>query len=136
MTISGLEDARERTLEQHTLKELREQQEQDINMSERIKEWFKENWLGASALAASVASLITTVIVEARTAAVKGAQVTKSFVRVARDAIKKLGSWALPLAAFVYWMLSSAALSWLSRNLWVVVLIAVAIAYYYFRRRN
>lgn len=82
---------------------------------ERLKEWFKENWLGASALAASVAGLITTIIIGARTAAVKGAQATKSLAQAARDAIKKLGPWALPLAAFLYWVLNggAAALSWL-----------------------
>ena len=62
----------------------------------------------------------------------------KSFAQASRDAIKKLGSLALPLAAFVYWMLNggTAALSWLSKNIWVVVLITVAIAYYCFRRRD
>ena len=51
---------------------------------------------------------------------------------------KKLGACAIPLASFVYWMLNGgvAALSWLLKNLWVVVLIAVAIAYYYSKRRN
>ena len=89
-------------------------------------------------MAASLAGLITTIIIGARTAAVKGAQATNSFALAARVAIKKLGPWALPLAAFVYWMLNggTAALSWLSKNLWVVVLITVAIAYNCFRRHK
>ena len=81
-------------------------------------------------MGASVAGLITSIIVKAMTATVKWAQgITKSLAQTARDATKKLGPWALPLAAFVYWMLNggAAVLSWLSKNLWVV-LIAVAIA--------
>ena len=118
--------------------ESREEQENDVSRLERIKDWFKENWLGASSLAARLTGLITTIIIGARTAAVKGVQATKSFVQAARDAIKKLGPWALPLSAFLYWVLKggATALSWLSMNLWVAVLIAVAIAYYYFRRRD
>ena len=63
-------------------------------------------------------------------------QATKSSAQSARDAIKKLDPWALPLATFFYWIRKggAAALSWLSKNLWVV-LIAVAIAYYYFRSK-
>ena len=112
--ITGLEYARDSTLEQRRMEEVREQQEDDVNRLERTKEWFKENWLGASALRESVAGLITSII-GTRTAAIKGAQATKSFAQSARNAIKKLGLWALALVAFVNWILNgcAAALSWL-----------------------
>ena len=79
--IEGLTRARDETIAQRNLEEVRELQEEDISRLERFKEWIKENWLGASALAASIAGLITTIIIGARIAAVKGAQVTKSFAK-------------------------------------------------------
>ena len=131
----GLEEAIDRTLEQINLEEVRELQEEDIGRLERFKEWVKENWLGASALAASVASLIAAVIVGARTAAVKGMKATKSFAKAVRDAIKKLGLWAVPIANFLYTLLKggAAVLGWLASNLWVLVLALTWFAYDYYK---
>ena len=117
------------------MEEVRERQEEDITRLERLKEWMKENWLGASALAASVAGLITTIIIGARKAAVKGAQATKSFAKFVRDAIKKLGPWAVPIANFLYTVLKGGVslLGWLASNLWVLLL---AFLYYYYESRR
>ena len=95
----------------------------------------KDNWLGASALAAGVAGLITTIIIGTRRAAVNGAQVTKSFAKAVRDAIKKLGPWAVPLANLLYGILKGGAvvLRWLASNLWVLVLAFVWFACDYYK---
>ena len=75
--VQGLTEAKNRTLEQRDLEEVREIQKEDIGRLEIFKEWIKGNWLGVSTLAITVASLLTTIIIGARTAAVKGAQATK-----------------------------------------------------------
>ena len=110
---------------------------QDLSRLERLKAWFKENWLGASALAITVASLLTTIIVGLRSVAKSGAGATKSFAVAVRDAIKKLGPWAAPLAALAYFLANGGGkvLSWVANNLWFVVLLVVVYIYYKYRKR-
>ena len=135
---AGLEAAIDLTINQREEEEVREIQEEDITRLERFKEWIKDNWLGVSAFAAGVAGLITTIIIGARTAAVKGAQATKSFAKAVRDAIKKLGPWAVPLANLLYGILKggAAVLGWLASNLWVLVLAFVWFSYDYYKERQ
>ena len=86
-------------------------------------------------MVAGVAGLITTIIIGARRAAVNGAQATKSFAKAVRDAIKKLGPWAVPIANLLYGILKggAAVLGWLASNLWVLVLAFVWFAYDYYK---
>ena len=79
--VIGLREARDNTLEQRQLEETREQQEEDTSRLQKFKEWAKENLVGLSALAISVAGIITTIIVGARKALVKGAQATGKFAK-------------------------------------------------------
>ena len=133
-----LENARDQTINQREREEVREIQEEDLTRLERFKEWMKDNWLGVSALAAGVAGLITTIIIGARRAAVNGAQATKSFAKAVRDAIKKLGPWAVPLANLIYGILKggAAVLGWLASNLWVLVLALVWFVYDYYKNNR
>ena len=48
------------------------------------------------------ASLLITVEIGARSAATKGARAVGSFVQAVKNAVKRLGSWAVPLANFLY----------------------------------
>ena len=48
--IQGLEKARDTTIEQRHLEEVREQQEEDISRLQQFKECAKENILGISAV--------------------------------------------------------------------------------------
>ena len=70
------------------------------------------------------ASLFTTLTIGARSAATKVARAVGSFAQAVKNAMKKLGPWAVPLANFLYSVLkaSAAALSWLASKLWVLAI--------------
>jgi hypothetical protein len=85
--IIALREARDRTLQQRQKEVVREQQEEDVSRLQRFKAWAKENLLGLSAIAITVAGIITTIVVGARNVIVKGAQATGKFAK----ALAKLG---------------------------------------------
>ena len=95
--IVGLRQARDKTLEQRQLEETREQQEEDISRLQMFKDRAKENLVGLSALAISVAGIITTIIVGARKALIKGAQATDKFAKAVYNLGKKLGALSAPI---------------------------------------
>ena len=106
-TAIGLRNTRDRTLKQRQLEEIRAEQENDISRLQKFKEWAKENLVGVSALAISIAGIITTIIVGARKALVRGAQATGKFAKAVYDLGKKLGSFPAPLLNII-----SQAISW------------------------
>ena len=110
--------------QQRIREETRAVQEEDVSRLQKVKRWFKENWLGASALGITIASLITTVIVGARAAIARGAKATLSFAKAVKDVIAKLGPWATSLANLVYNIIKAGAgvISFLAKNLWIVVM--------------
>ena len=71
--VIGLRKAKNLTLKQIQLEEVREQQVEDITRLQRFRKWAKENMVGLSALTVSVAGIITTIIVSARKAILRGA---------------------------------------------------------------
>lgn len=93
----GLRNARDRTLEQRQQEETRTEQENDISRLERFKEWARENLVGVSILAISIAGIITTIIVGVRKAISQGARATGKFAKVVYNLGKKLGSLLAPL---------------------------------------
>ena len=64
-----------------------EAQQNDLTRFERFKQWAKKNIGGISVIAISVAGIITTIVMGARTAIKKGAQATSKFAR----ALAKVG---------------------------------------------
>ena len=70
--IIGLQEAKDKTLEQMQKGNVREQQEEDITRLQRFKKWAKENLIRLSAVAISIAGIITAIIISARKALVKG----------------------------------------------------------------
>ena len=74
-------------LDGKVLEETRHQQEEDISRLQQFKEWAKENLVGLSAFAISVAGIITTIVIGAQKDIVKGAQATAKFAK----AVYKLG---------------------------------------------
>ena len=127
--IYGLKEARELTTRQKLVKETRFQQEEDISRLQRFKEWAKENLGGISALAISVAGIITTIVTGARKALVKGAQATGKFAKAVYNLGKKLGALLAPILNVIAQALSWGAkgLAWLANNLW---LLANAVAWF------
>ena len=90
--IISLTKARDLTIEQMEKEEVREQQEEEISRLQRFKEWAKENMLRLSALAISIAGIITTIIVSARKAILSAARATGKFAKALYNLSKKIGS--------------------------------------------
>ena len=105
-----------------------EAQQNDLTRFERFKQWAKRNLGGISVVAISVAGIITTIVMGARTVIRKGAQATSKFAR----ALAKVGEKVAPIIggllnlAAKLLTLSADAVGFLAKNLW---LLAVAIAY-------
>ena len=105
-----------------------EAQQNDLTRFERFKQWAKRNLGGISVVAISVAGIITTIVMGARTVIRKGAQATSKFAK----ALAKVGEKVAPIIggllnlAAKLLTLSAGAVGFLAKNLW---LLAVAIAY-------
>ena len=94
----------------------------DLTRFERFKKWARENIVWRSAVAISVAGIITTVVMGARNAVKKGGRALGKFAKAVSKMGKKLG----PLLSALGTLLSkiiltgSQGLLWLSQNLWVL----------------
>ena len=125
----ALENARDRTLQQRELEETRAEQEEDITRLQKFKNWAKENLVGVSALTIGIASLITTIIIAARKAALTGAQGVSKFSKAVANLAKKVWPLLAPIFSIISQILSWGAkgLAFLSRNLWIL---AIAFAWF------
>ena len=103
----------------------------DLTRFERFKRWSKENLVGVSAIAISVAGIITTAVVAGRNAVKKGAKAVGQFGKALANLAKKAG----PAIATILNILAQAltwgakALEFLSRNLWIVALFLTYLVY-------
>ena len=110
-----------------------EAQQNDLTRFERFKQWAKKNIGGISPVAISVAGIITTIVMGARTAIKKGAQATSKFAR----ALAKVGEKVAPIIGGLLNLvsklltLSADAVRFLAKNLW---LLAVGIAYFLYKK--
>ena len=109
-----------------------EAQQNDLTRFERFKQWAKKNLGGISVVAISVAGIITTIVMGARTAIKKGAQDTSKFAR----ALAKVGEKVAPIIGgllnLAAKLLTLSAVGFLAKNLW---LLAVAIAYILYKKK-
>ena len=105
-----------------------ETQQNDLTRFERFKQWAKRNLAGISVVAISVAGIITTIVMGARTVIRKGARATSKFART----LAKVGEKVAPIIGGLLNLagklltLSADAVGFLAKKLW---LLAVAIAY-------
>ena len=105
-----------------------EAQQNDLTRFERFKQWAKKNLGNISLAAISVAGIITTIVMGARTAIKKGAQATSKFAK----ALAKVGAKVAPITGNLLGLvaklltLGAGVVGFLAKNLW---LLAVAIAY-------
>ena len=97
----------------------------DLTRFERFKKWAaKENIAGVSAVAISIAGIITTIVIAGQNAVKKGAKAVGQFGKVLANIAKK----AAPAIATILNILAQVltwgakALEFLSRNLWIVTL--------------
>ena len=110
-----------------------ETENNDLTRFERFKQWAKRNLGGISIVAISVAGIITTIIIGARTVVKKGASATSKFAKFLGKIAKKAGpvlGALLNLAAGIL-KLGTKAVSFLSENLWIL---AIMITYALYNR--
>ncbi len=108
-----------------------ETERNDLTRFERFKRWSKENLVGVSAVAISVAGIITTVVISGRNAVKKGAKAVGQFGKALANLAKKAGpAIATILNVFAQVLTWGAkALEFLSRNLWIVALFLTYLVY-------
>ncbi len=101
----------------------------DLTRFERFKKWAKENIAGVSAVAISIAGIITTIVIAGRGTVKKGAkavgQFGKALANIAKKAAPANTTILNILAQVLTW--GAKALEFLSRNLWIV---ALALTYF------
>jgi hypothetical protein len=106
-----------------------EEEEVDINdltRFERFKKWAKENISGISVVAISVAGIITTIIMGARSVAKKGARATSKFTTAITNLAGKVGpvhvlaSILNLIAKVLTW--GAKGVAFLAKNLWILAL--------------
>ena len=110
----------------------------DLTRFERFKKWARENIVGASAIAISIAGIVTAAVMGARTTIKKGGKALGKFAKGVSKVFKKLGPLFSALGTLISKMISarSQGLLWLSQNLWVLFLIIASIVYNEYRRRR
>ncbi len=110
----------------------------DLTRFERFKKWTKENLVGVSAVAISVAGIITTAVVAGRNAVKKGAKAVGQFGKALANLAKKAGPAIATilnvLAQVLTW--GAKALEFLSRNLWIVALFLTYLVYDRMKSKN
>ncbi len=124
--------ANQRPESEEVLSMIQEEAERnDLTRFERFKKWAKENLVGVSAVAISVAGIITTVVISGRNAVRKGAKAVGQFGKGLANLAKKAGPAIATilnvLAQVLTW--GAKALEFLSRNLWIVALFLTYLVY-------
>ena len=106
-----------------------ETQASDLGKLERFKEWARANLVGLSAIAITIAGIVTTVVIAGRRAVKSAAKATGKLAKALVNIGKKLGPLLAPLLNLMAQAISWGAkgIEFLSRNLW---LIAVAFAWF------
>ncbi|CAB4045119.1 Hypothetical predicted protein [Paramuricea clavata] len=102
----------------------------DLTRFERFKKWAKENISGISVVyAISVAGIITTIIMGARSVAKKGAKATSKFAKAMANLAGKVGPVLASVLNLIAKVLSWGAkgVAFLANNLWIL---ALALTYF------
>ena len=106
-------------------------EESDIGRLERFKKWSKENLLGLSAVAISVAGILTTIIIGARNALKSGAKAVgnlgKSLVNIGKNFGALISSMLNLIGSILAW--DAKGITFLAKNLWILTL---AITYFFY----
>ncbi len=109
----------------------KEAERNDLTRFERFKKWAKENITGVSAVATSIAGIITAAVMAGRNAAKKVAkpvrQFGKALANIAKKAAPAIATILNILAQTLTW--GAKALEFLSRNLWIVALFLTYLLY-------
>ena len=108
-----------------------ETERNDLTRFERFKKWAKENITGVSAVAISVAGVVTAAVMAGRNALKKAAKPLGNFGKALTNLAKKAGPAIAAILNFVAQAITwgAKALEFLSRNLWLVALFLTYLLY-------
>ena len=106
-------------------------EESDIGRFEKFKKWSKENLLGLSAVAISIAGILTTIIIGARNALKSGARAVGNLGKAIANIGKNFGALISSLLNLIGSILAWGAkgITFLAKNLWILTL---AITYFFY----
>ena len=110
----------------------------DLTRFERFKKWARENVVGLSAVAISVAGILTTVIMTGRNALKRGGRSVSKFGKAVANLAKKFGPVLAALGNLIAKILTLGAkgISWLSQNLWFLALFLTYFVYNEYKRKK
>ena len=113
-------------------------EESDLGRLERFKEWAKENLLGLSAVAISLAGIITIIIIGARNALKSGAKALGNFAKSVANIGKNFGALISSLLNLIGSILAFGAkgILFLSKNLWMLVVAITLFLYNEYKQRK
>ena len=99
-------------------------EESDLGRLERFKKWAKENLLGLSAVAISVAGIITAIVIRARNALKQGAKAVGNLGKAIANIGKNFGAVISAVLNLISQILSWGAkgIAFLAKNLWILVI--------------
>ena len=94
---------------------------------ERFKEWARNNLIGLSAIAITIAGIVTTVVIGGRKTVMSAARATGKLAKALVNIGKKLGPLIAPLLILMAQVVSWGAkgLEFLARNLWLIRILCV-----------
>ena len=134
--IDALEDARDRTIEQKTLEEVKVEQLNDISRLRRFTKWLGKEKVALAGVAVSAAGLITTLLIHARGAIVGTAKATGRVAKALANIAKKGAPILVPvlnaIATALLW--GAKGIAWLVSHLWVLAIAAVLMVYNYYTK--
>ena len=110
----------------------------DLTRFERFKKWARENIAGLSAVAISIAGILTTVIMTGRNSVKRGGRAVSKFGKAVANLAKKFGPVLAALGNLIAKILSLGAkgITWLSQNLWFLALALTYFVYNEYRRKK
>ena len=110
----------------------------DLTRLERFKKWARENIVGVSAIAISVAGIVTAAILGARNTVKKGGKALGKFAKGISKVFKKLDPLFSALGSLISKMIlvGSQGPLWLSQNLWVLFLAIAYFVYNEYRKKG
>ena len=110
----------------------------DLTRFERFKKWARENIAGLSAVAISIAGILTTVIMAGRNSVKRGGRAVSKFGKAVANLAKKFGPVLAALGNLIAKILTLGAkgITWLSQNLWLLALALTYLVYNEYKRKK
>ena len=110
----------------------------DLGRLEKFKKWAKENLVGLSAIAITIAEIVTTVVIAGRKTVKQAANATGKLAKALVNVGKKLGPLIAPvlnlLAQAISW--GAKGIEFLAKNLWLIAVTFAWFAYNEYKKKK